>query len=204
MDLRLSRELGSFYALMIINMVIGAVAMAMSISYSIQGILAMVNAIPNIGVLLSVPLIIISFAVFGIAIRWLLSSVEIFSDVQQIRREYGKKELGEGNAITMAIMRTMAFYREQKPLFKRMMWVSRIAGILLLGLAIYGLFYLLAYPPAAPSEVIVSAASIAINLSLGSLAIYIPHLFSKLASSWGYRLEYEKQVDEELKHLLED
>lgn len=200
-DMKLGRELGSFYALVVMNIVAGAVAMGLSMSYGIQNILAIVEALPSIELLYNLPIAAIAIAVFGIAISWLVSSAEIFGEAQEIREEFEGRGAASETSTTSIIVKTMALYRERKDKIRRMAWVSRLAGILLLGIGVYNLASLALFGIA--GEPILTWISVAMNLGMGAAAIYIPHLFSNFSRSWDSRLAQGEKAEEELRRVLE-
>ncbi len=136
-DSRLSSELGSFYALIVMNIIASAVAMGLSISNAVPGILAFVKALPSIDLSYSLPLAGIAIAICGVAISWLISSAEIFEEAQEITEELKGKEGVEGAGTTSLIVKTMALYRARKGTIVRMMWVSRLTGIVFLAMGIH-------------------------------------------------------------------
>ncbi len=199
-DSRLGKELWSFYALVVMNIVAGAVVMGLSMSYGIQNILAMVKVLPSIELLYSLPLAALAFAGFGVAITWLISSAEIFGEAQEIREEFEGRDAAETSA-TSIIVKTMALYRERKTTINRMAWVSKLAGILLLGIAVYNLIGLTLF--GISGDPILTAISVAMNLGMGVVALYIPHLFSNFSKSWDSRLAQGDMAEEELRRVLE-
>ncbi len=198
---RLGRELGSFYALLVINIAAGAVAMGLSMSYGVQYILAAVKALPAIGWLDGLPLAVIAFAVFGIAIGWLISSAEVFSEAQEIRDEFEKGGNVEDQSPTSMIVKTMALYREKKSTIGRMALVSRLAGILLILAGAYSLAGPVIYGMSGEPWMIVAA--IAMNLGIGALALYIPHIFSNFSKAWDLRLAKGEEAEVALRRVLE-
>jgi len=199
-DSRLGKEIWSFYALVVMNIVAGAVVMGLSMSYGVQNILAMVKVLPSIELLYSLPLAALAFAGFGVAITWLISSAEIFGEAQEIREEFEGRDTAETSA-TSIIVKTMALYRERKTTINRMAWVSKLAGILLLGIAVYNLIGLTLF--GISGDPILTAISVAMNLGMGVVALYIPHLFSNFSKSWDSRLAQGDRAEEELRRVLE-
>jgi hypothetical protein len=199
-DSRLSRELWSFYALVVMNIVAGAVVMGLSISYGVQNILAIAKLLPSIELLYNLPLAALALAIFGVAITWLISSAEIFGEAQEIRDEFEGRNAAETSA-TSIIVKTMALYRERKATINRMAWVSKLAGILLLGIAVYNLISLALF--GISGNPIFTAISVAMNLGMGVVALYIPQLFSNFSNSWDSRLTQGERAEEELRRVLE-
>lgn len=200
-NFKLGRELGSFYALVVMNIVAGAVAMGLSVSYGIQSVLAFVQALPGLELLYSLPVVAMALAAFGVAISWLVSSAEIFGEAQEIRDEFEEGEAGDDASTTSIIVKTMALYRERKTQIQRMAWVSRLVGVLLLGIGAYNLASIALF--GVWGEPIIVGVSVAMNLAIGAGAIYIPHLFSNFSRSWDTRVAQGERASEELRRVLE-
>ncbi len=62
---RLGRELWSFYALVVMNIVASGVVMGLSVSYGIQSVIAFVQALPGLELIYSLPVAAVAIAVFG-------------------------------------------------------------------------------------------------------------------------------------------
>lgn len=194
-DSRLGSELGSFYALIVINIIASAVAMGLSISYAVPGILAFVKALPNVDAPHSLPLVAIAIAIFGAAISWLVSSAEIFDEVQELR---GGAEEGEPTSL---IVKTLALYRARKTTFLRMAWVSKVTGIAFLVMGICNSFTFIT--SGGSDQPILAAIAIALNFAMGSAALYIPHLFDNFTKVWEGRLAQSAKTEEALRRILE-
>ncbi len=76
------RELKRLNALLVINIIVGAIGMGMSISYGILKVLAIKLPITVDSVAL-LPLVALGVAGFAVSIRWLISTVETFSEDQE-------------------------------------------------------------------------------------------------------------------------
>ena len=195
------RELKRLNALLVINIIVGAIGMGMSISYGILKVLAIKLPITVDSVAL-LPLVALGVAGFAVSIRWLISTVETFSEVQEINDEYDAAAKGrDGDSTTSLIVKSMSYYRAKLPSIRRMAWVSRIAGICFISLAIYGLATsLLGFGEA---NLMLAAASFILNLTIGAVALYVPHSFFNLSTSWGFRLKEGAGAEASLKKVLE-
>jgi len=195
------RELERLNALLIINIVVGATGMGLSISYGVQRALAITLPI-TVDSLALLPLIALGLAGFAVSIWWLISTVETFSDVQEIKDEYGAAaKAKDGDSTTSLIVKSMSYYRAKLPSIRRMAWVSRIAGICFVALAIYGLAAsLLGFGEA---NLMLAAASFILNLAIGAVALYVPHSFFNLSTSWDFRLKEGAGAEASLKKGLE-
>jgi hypothetical protein len=82
-----------------------------------------------------------------------------------------------------------------------MTWVSRLTGILLLGVGVYSLAGLAIF--GVSGDPILAGISIAMNFGMGVAALYIPHLFSNFSRSWEGRLTKGEEAEKELRRVLE-
>jgi len=195
------RELKRLNALLVINIVVGAVGMGISISYGILKALAITFPITVDSVALF-PLIALGVAGFAASIRWLITTAETFSEVQEINDEYDAAASAKDcDSVTSLIVKSMSYYRAKLPSIRRMAWVSRIAGMCFVSLAIYGLAAsLLGFGEA---NLMLAAASFILNLAIGAVALYIPHSFLNLSTSWDFRLKEGAGAEASLKKVLE-
>jgi len=201
---KFQRELRSFYALSTVNIVFGGIAMALGISIGVQNILALVEA-RNL-LLYQLALALIGFFAFGISLRWLLSGTEILDGVTDIRDDYKKKmaELDDEN-IASLIVKMMAYYRDNRPIIKKLSLLSKIAGIcffvngsmLLVDTANSIMF------GASVNHIILMAVATILDFAVGASGIIVPHFFKKYSSIWEYRLEQSARVERELDKELE-
>lgn len=198
---KFKRELRSFNALLVMNIVVGALGIGVSVS---QGLIKL-NSISfplTLDFIATFPFIALGLVGFAISIKWLISTVVMFSEVQEINDEYDNAAKdSDGDAITSLIVRSMSYYRSKKSEINQMSWVSRIAGVCLLMLAIYGLTAsLLGFGETNP---LMAAASSGLNIAMGVVALYIPRSFSKYSSSWNHRLSEGDTAGLALQKVLE-
>jgi len=98
----------------------------------------------------------------------------------------------------------MSYYRENKPTIKKMMLISRIAGICFL---ISGAFTLttIAINVATgiqPIDLLTQVSGAAITLAIAVASFIIPHFFGKYSKVWDQRLQETVKVENELKRQL--
>jgi len=121
--------------LSISNLVFAAITMAYGIMFIVTRLQEMVNA----GTLLLVPLImvIVGFAVAVLGIKWILSSVEIFSSVEELKSAYDAKK-GEmtPEESTGFIIQMINQYRTNKATIRTMILVCTAGGCCFLVLGI--------------------------------------------------------------------
>ena len=193
------REIGSFYALAMLNIAFGAVAMALEISFGVQNVLALVEG-KNL-LLPQLAFAIIGLLAFGISLRWLLSSVEVLDGITDIKNDYEEKTKSDDENTTGLIVKMMAHYRDNKSTIHRLSLLSRIAGVCFLASGIVQL--LSSIIAGTPTFDIAAVAGSILSLGVGSSGIIIPHFFKNYSSVWEYRLQQSVEAERELNKELE-
>ena len=189
------RELGSFYALAMMSIVFGGIAMALGISFGVQNVLVLVK----VRDLLSTQLVftVVGFLAFGVSLRWLISSVEILDGVSEIRDDFEKEKIRQDDeSVTGLIVKMMAYYRDNKSTIQRLALLSRVAGICFI---VNGLAQLLGATSFDPFTLIGSI----LCLAVGSSGLIIPHFFKTYSTVWEYRLQQSAGAERELAKELE-
>jgi len=198
---RFVRELTSFYALSIINMTFGAVAMALSVSFGIHNALALVNAI-NI-LFPQLMFCILGFLAFGLSLRWLLTSVEILDGVQSIKDEYEKKEADlVSDDVIGLIIQAMAYYREKRTTMLKLVTASKIAGICFFVNGATILFSSV-FSASGAWDLLLSFVGVLLNLAVGLSGACIPVYFKRYVSTWEERLQGSVKAEKDLAKLME-
>jgi len=121
-----------------------------------------------------------------------------------LKEDYAKSKALDEEAQTGLVIKIMAYYRENKPTIKKMMLVSRIAGVCFL---ISGGFTL---TTAVINSVIgiqlmdlltqVSGAAVSFAIAIASFVI--PHFFGKYSKIWDHRLQETVKAEKMLKRQL--
>jgi len=161
-------ELRSFFALCIMNLVFGALALAFGMQFILTALLAMAGE-ENFGLFLFLKALA-GWAAAVIGLRWILSSARILRGVGKIRRDYralegpgagavkaaperpvpegtGKEPVSgvsgaaplTGDALTGLIIGMMAHYRENWKTIWRMNLLSIVGGCIFLALGMLNL-----------------------------------------------------------------
>ncbi len=198
---RFRSELKRLNMLLVINIVVGAIGMGMSIGYGAISLFAIRLPI-TVDSVVQFPIIALGIAGFVISIRWLISTVEAFSEIQAIADECGaSKDAQDGDSMTLMIVKVISYYRAKRSDILRMALVSRVAGVCFFSLAIYGLVAsLLGFGEA---NIMLAVASFLLNLTIGAVALYVPRSFYNFAKSWDVVLKGGEYAEATLKRLLE-
>ena len=199
---KLKQEINSFMGLTLSNIVFSAVAMAFGISTLVPNVTAMVAAK---GILFpQLLLVIIGFLVFAVSIKWLVSSVEIFETAIELKGEYAKNKAFDEEARTSLVVKMLSYYRENKSTIKKMMFISRIAGVCFL---ISGAFTLTTIAinlaiGVQSLDLLTQVSGAAVTFAIAVASFIIPHFFGKYSKVWDQRLQETVKVENELKRQL--
>jgi hypothetical protein len=202
---KFQRELGSLYALAIINIVFGGLAMALGVSTSIQNIFTLIASKEIISP--QIPLTIISFIAFGVSLRWLISSAEILNEAADIKEDYEeKRENVTDEVLTGLIIQMTSHYRQNKTTIRKLQVVSAVGGLYFL---ISGTLTLANTLPSLMVEASLwitafKVFGIALNFGIGIAGLLITYFFGKYSSTWDYRLQKSVHAEKTLEKQLEE
>ena len=199
---RLKKELMSLYALIVINIVGAGLAMSFGVATVVN------NLFPMIAELriqpLQAALTGLGLLGFGFAMSWLVFSAEVFSDFDDLKDEFKKRQVeADEEEIAQLIVQNLAFYRDNRPTIDRLMLGSRAAGLFFLLSGAIGVFNMLTNAPAGPFGLVMSVIGVLICVVIGSVGFYCPSLFERYARAWEQRLKDSVEAEEKLNRILE-
>jgi hypothetical protein len=197
-------EIRSFWILSILNLVFAAITMAYGIMFIVTRLQEMVNA----GILLLVPLImvIIGFSAAVLGIKWMISSVEIFSSIEELKSAYDAKK-GEMTPEdrTGFIIQMINQYRTNKATIRTMILVCTAGGFCFL---VLGIMSSIEFVSAGLTSGMTTLNFLLIPSALLSLGIAIVSLlcsyyFRQYASVWDMRLSEISRSENVLEKTME-
>jgi len=199
---RFNREMSSFFALIITNIVGAGLAMSYGVSTGVNSLILMINAQRIL--LLQTVLSGLALLGFVFAIRWLIFSAQIFSDFDDLRDEF-KNRSGKTDDETMTelVIQNMAFYRDNKPAIEKLALGSRVTGIFFLILGAVAVFNLLTIGPTDLMSLLMGASGAFLCVALGIVGAYSPSFFNKYSRIWAQRLQDSVEIENKLNALLE-
>ena len=199
---KLKQEINSFMGLTLSNIVFSAVAMAFGISTLVPNVTAMVEA--KSVLLTELFLVIIGFLAFAVSIKWLVSSVEMFETASELKEDYAKNKAFDEEARTGLVVKMLSYYRENKPTIKKMMFISRIAGVCFLISSAFTLATIAINVVAGVQSLnlLTQVSGVTITLAIAVASFIIPHFFGKYSKIWDQRLQETVKVEKELKKQL--
>jgi hypothetical protein len=201
-ETKLKKEMKHFMALVVMSIAFGGMAMAFAISSITTNAFALTTTISNI--FLNILLIAISFIVAYLAIRYIISTVEVFDKFDEIQ----EGEVGEKNRtrekLTERIVKLMNLYRDEKPQIKRMILISKIAGVCFLVNALLQTAILIFNLTTGTAEVIPAVGGIIVSIVMSAVGFFLPSSFRKYAVCWDERLVRSIEAEKKIASFMEE
>jgi hypothetical protein len=196
-------ELNSFFVLVILNMVFGALAMAFGMQFMISSVLGFAGG--QFPVVLRVLAGAIALAVFGLGLSWVLSSAKVLKGITGIRREYGECPGPVPDEIlTGWIVRLMAHYRENRETIRWMTLICALGGCAFLAVGVLNLVQGISWlggSGIAWYQVLPFIAA-GINLVIGLSSLLFCRYFRRYSAAWDLRLDENARSEAILEHTL--
>jgi hypothetical protein len=202
---RFKSELNSFFALSLLNIVFGALAMAFGVQFIVSSVLGLTGG-------QSLPLRIVSGSIsmvcFGLGIAWIISSVEIFEGIEGIRTE-SKDWTGpvSDETLTSGIVQMIAHYRENRKTIRMMILVCTLGGFCFLVLGIINSMEFFSISLSSGrftlnSYLLIPSALLTLGVALASLLS--SYYFSNFSRVWDLRLQETVRSEDTLKKSMGD
>lgn len=201
---RFKSELDSFFLLIVLNLVFGAMAMAFGVQFMVTSVLGLTD-----GQSLSLLRIVtgaLSMVCFGLGISWIISSTKILKGVTGIRSEFRHSNGPVTNEVlTSGIVRMMAHYRENRKTIRTMILVCTLGGICFFVLGIINSmeFFSISLSSGSitlNSYLLIPAALMTLGIALVSLLS--SYYFASFSRTWELRLEETTRSEEMLKKSM--
>jgi len=203
------REVRYLQALVLINLVYGGVALAISISAiitTISPVFSMdLSALISVLTLQSVVTVVLATVILGLVARWFMHSVEMFDAVENLEKARGEVMTGhdtEGRneRVISLIVELLSNYREHRGPIRAFRVLGAASGLLFIGLGLLSFAQTLLVTPANMTQAVLSLAA---TIPTGLAGVYISHTFGKYQDALDPRLIGASKAEEELKRLLE-
>jgi hypothetical protein len=197
-------ELNSFFVLVILNLVFGALAMAFGVQFMIANVLELTGE--QIPPLLRVLAGAVSLAGFGLGLSWVLSSAKVLKGITGIRREYSEcPGMVSAEILTGWIVRLMAHYRENRETIRWMTVICAFGGCAFLAIGFLNLIQGITWTADANASWIQRLPFIAagINLTIGLSSLLFCVYFRRYSAAWDLRLDETSRSETILERTLE-
>ncbi len=183
-------ELNSFFALIVLNLVFGALAMAFGIQFIVGSVFGQTGplGIPVVRVFAGA----VAMVSFGLGLAWVISSAEILEGIEGIFSEFWyRNEPIPGEILTCGIVGMVSQYREHKDTIQRMILVCTLGGCCFLILGIVNSLEFLSVSLSGGAftlnnYLLIPAALVTLGIALVSLLS--SYYFGKFAKAWDLRL----------------
>ncbi|MBE3122084.1 MAG: hypothetical protein IMZ43_02545 [Thermoplasmata archaeon] len=201
-ETKIKKEMKHFMALVVMSIAFGGIAMAFAISSITTNALALTTTISNI--FLNIPLIAISLIVASLALYYIISTVEIMSKFDEIQEDGAGEKNQTREKLTERIVKLMSLYRDEKPQIKRMILISKIAGVCFLANALIQTTTLIFNLATGTAEVIPAVGGIIVSIVMGAVGFFIPSSFRKYAVYWDERLVRSLEAEKKIATFMEE
>jgi hypothetical protein len=200
------KELTGFFVLVLLNLVFGALAMAIGMQIILTTLLQYTTGVTPSSIL-SAARIFIGTAGVVIGFFWILASTKIVRGLRGVRKEYRNRAVAPVSAETLTgwIVAVLAHYRENRTVVRWMIIIATAGGFIYLALGVTNVVQGIQALTGAASQgsgVIIFFAA-AINLTIGLVTIYFSREFYRYSSVWDLRLEQADKGVDSLKRVLE-
>jgi hypothetical protein len=195
-------ELRSFFGLTVLNLMIGAIILALGISLAITNVLDIIET----GQIALIPIVQIGLGVAAIAagFYWIIQIAEIMDGMDYIKTTFDELGEGDGEKATSLIIKMMAHYRSNKTTISRMIVLGRIGGALFLIAGAFGMIS--AGASIADSGILAENIGQLIGgltaFGVGIAGLLISRYFSIYSRVWDARLQETAKVEDALEHEM--
>lgn len=201
----LSYELNSFKGTLLANLIGGTITLAFAVSTTVTLVFSLIGS--NFTVTPEVIINGVKILGLGLGLRWIISSVEVFSEFESIFDDYQviRDDMTPEQA-TKLIIHNLAFYRENKEVLQRLKLGSKITGSFLLLMAALQVYNIVTNPaiPGSTFWAIMSIIGLICMLGVGLLGLLSPIYFEKYSATWDERLEKIEATEKKLEEILEE
>ncbi len=203
-DKKIKKEMKHFMALNVMSIAFGGIAMAFAISSLTVNALSLMKTTDSIHLLNVFSNIGISLVVGVLALWFIISTAEVLSKFEEIQEEKnGEKNLAS-EKLTQRIIRLMGLYREERPQIKRMILVSKIAGICFLANALIQTVLLALNMNSGSVALAPAIGGILTSLVMGIAGFFLPSSFRKYSVCWDQRLLKSGDVEKKIASFMEE
>jgi len=199
---QINKEIYIFLSLSVVNIIFGAISLAMGIVLIVNNLLNLINL--NIFIDISLLYIIAGFGLAGIGFWWLLYSVSLMDFITDIQIKFLKKnqKITE-EKITSLIVKMVSYYRKYNTNIRRMIFIARLGGLFFIINGIIStvdLFYKI-NPYNQLSNYYMQIAGILLMFIWGILSFLIPRFIKKFATLWEHRIKKSSEAEETIRRL---
>jgi hypothetical protein len=200
------REITSFFMLVILNLILGTLAMAFGLQ-AVMLTLMSYSGGGNTSLFASAAIIIIGVAGMAVGIFWVKTSAKILNGIKKVREEYrNHTDPVPAETLTGWIVAMLAHYRENRTVIRQMALIGTIGGAVFLAFGITNLIQGIQAVTNGgdPLSGYLALVAAAVNLTIGLVTIHFARGFRTYADVWDIRLDQAGRGEESLKQALEN
>ena len=196
---RFTGELNSFFVLVLLNLVFGAMAMASGMQYMVSSVLGTARLL-NTG-MSWVYEAAIAMVCFGLGLGWMVSSTRILKGITRVRREY-RQQTGPvpPEKLTCWIVRLLGHYRGNRARIHWMVFICILGGCAFL---ILGIANLVQGIMAGAGTGIFPILAAGINLTIGCASLASAMFFRRYSAVWDKRILNAAETEYALQQAME-
>jgi hypothetical protein len=201
---RFKSEINCFFALVLLNLVFGAMAMAFGLQFILSSVLGLTGGTGTPGLRMIIGAI--SMVCFGLGLGWILMSARILKGITLIRREF-KHHTGPvpDETLTCWIIRMIAHYRGNRKQIQNMIVMCTLGGFCFLVLGVLNSLEFFSIGPLSGSislngYLLIPSALLTLGIALVSLASSF--YFARFSKTWDFRQDEISRSEHELAEKL--
>lgn len=202
-ETNIKKEMKHFMALTVMSIAFGGIAMALAISsITVNGLALKTD--DSTQVLNTISNIAVSFVVAGLGLWFLISTAEVMSRFDEIQEEKNEELKSSHEMLTTRIIQLIGLYREKKPQIKRMILVSKIAGICFFANALLQSVNLTLTYTTDILALSSAVGGILVSVVMGAIGFMLPSSFKKHAVCWDERILKSTEAEKKIASFLEE
>jgi|GEM_PF-6680619 len=196
---QIRREMMTFLFLAVVNIVFSAIALATGIVFIVNHLPAAWDNFSNGAHLLY---LVTGFPLALIGLFWIVYSVGLMDFITDKQFEFIKTESEDQAEFTRIIIAMLSYYRHNNTKIKRMIFISRLGGVIFLfNAAISCLDFLFNYSSFSSIRPMQMTALILVFV-WGIASLVIPVFVKKFSYIWDLRLQQSKQAEDSIAQLM--
>jgi hypothetical protein len=202
-ETKIKKEMKHFMALNVMSIAFGGIALAFAISALTVNGLALKTADSTM-LLNSFSTIGVSLIVACLALWFIISTAEVLSKFEDIQEDKNGEMSLPHEKLTERIVKLIGLYREEKPQIKRMILVSKIAGVCFFANALLQTIVLFLNLNSGSITLISAIGGILVSFIMGVIGFFLPSSFHKYSVCWDERLIKSDDVEKEILSFMEE
>jgi hypothetical protein len=197
---RFKKEINSFFALVLLNLVFGAMAMAFGMQFIVASVLGLTMGQTTL--VLRMLIGAFSMVCFGLGLSWVLYSARVLKGITMIRREfrYHKGPVPD-ETLTCWIVRMIAHYRGNGKTIRNMILVCTLGGFCFLLLGVLNSLEFFSFNLSSGSFMLNSyllIPSALLTLGVAVVSLASSFWFTKFSKTWDLRQSEISRLEQEL------